>query len=329
MASRKRYRLDRVAVGRPVSRPATWTFAGRAMRGTEHTYQVTDGNFTSRNAWEFIVREPKTRGERVEVRPRTTPSVKAWEELPDRSLTFSRATRGPARGKVYCQVALADVTGQRSKDVVRADERHALPAWFAPLEGRMRKKETVRPTKGTDGNALVVLGPPDDHAFMIRLFFATKVWILKERVALALLVAALLGGAAPATAQSAADTAGVRAAVLDYVEGFYQGDSTRIVRSVRADATKYGFFIPRNATAYEGEPMSFAEMNSYANSVKRNNRPAPATAPKEIEILDLSDQTAAAKLTAYWGIDYLHLARYDGRWMIVHVLWQTPPKAPK
>jgi hypothetical protein len=38
------------------------------------------------------------------------------------------------------------------------------------------------------------------------------------------------------------------------------------------------------------------------------------------------DQTASAKLTASWGIDYLLLAKYDGRWMITHVLWQTPPR---
>ena len=182
MKSRKRYQLAKVMVEEGASRPATWTFAGRAMRGTEHTYDVTDGNFASRNRWEFIVRVPRERGGRIEVRPRTTPTVKAWEELPDRSLTFSRATRGPARGKSYCQVALADATGRKSKDVVRADERHELPAWFAPLQGRMRRKEVVKPTRGTDGNALVVLGPPDDHGFMIRLFFATKVWVLKEGI---------------------------------------------------------------------------------------------------------------------------------------------------
>jgi hypothetical protein len=132
---------------------------------------------------------------------------------------------------------------------------------------------------------------------------------------------------APAlAAQSAADSAGVRAAVLDYVEGFYQGDSARLVRSIRPDVVKYGFFIPRNDSVYAGEPMSFAEMNAFANNVKRSGRPAPADAPKEIEVLDVADQTAAAKLTAWWGIDYLQLAKYGGRWMIVHVLWQSPPR---
>ena len=35
------------------------------------------------------------------------------------------------------------------------------------------------------------------------------------------------------------------------------------------------------------------------------------------------NQTASAKLTAAWGVDYFHLAKYGGKWKIVHVLWQS------
>ena len=184
MASRKRYDLDRVAVESGESRPATWSFAGEAVTGTERSYAVTDGNFTRQNEWLFIVRVPKSRGARVEVRPRTAPNVKAWAELPDRSLTFLPATKGDARGRWYSQVALADPSGERSKDVVRGDERSLLPKWFDRLQGRMRLKKNVRPTRGTDGEALVVLVPAGDHAAMIRLFFAMKVWVMKERIVL-------------------------------------------------------------------------------------------------------------------------------------------------
>jgi hypothetical protein len=48
----------------------------------------------------------------------------------------------------------------------------------------MRAKERVRSTRGTDGNTLVVLVDPDDHAGMIRLYFAMKVWVLKEGIEL-------------------------------------------------------------------------------------------------------------------------------------------------
>jgi hypothetical protein len=185
MGSRKRYQMNRVTVEPGDSRPATWTFAGKAVAGVEQSYSVTDGNFATRNAWEFMVRIPKTRGDRLEVRPRSTPNLKVWAELTDRSLTFAKATKGEARGRRYCPVALADPTGTRSRDVVRGDERSLLPAWFDAVQGRMRLKQNVRPTRGTDGESLVVLVPADDHAAMIRLFFATKVWVLKEGITLA------------------------------------------------------------------------------------------------------------------------------------------------
>ena len=184
MAPRTHYRLDRVQVEPSEVRAATWTFAGSPMAGTEHVYAVRDENFRSRNEWEFVVRVPRGRDERIEVRPRVTPNVKVWAELPDRSLTFARATKGPARGKWYCQVALADPTGERSRDIVRGDERPLLPRWFDAVRGRMRIKEKVKPTRGTDGKALVVLVPAGAHESMIRLFFATKVWVLKERIAI-------------------------------------------------------------------------------------------------------------------------------------------------
>lgn len=184
MAPRKRYRLDRVTVEPGEQRASTWTFGGTPVSGTEQAYTVVDGNFPSRNLWDFVVRLPKERDGRIEVRPRVTPNVQVWAELPDRSITFSRATKGDARGKWYCQVALADPTGARSRDIVRGDERGALPAWFDALRSRMRVKQNVKTTRGTDGEALVVLVSAGDHAAMIRLFFATKVWVLKERITL-------------------------------------------------------------------------------------------------------------------------------------------------
>jgi hypothetical protein len=182
MRTRTRYKFDRVTAVPLDTRPATWTFAGTAMRGTETSYVVTDGNLASGNRWEFIVRVPADARGRIEVRPKVVPPKKVWGELTDRSLTFMQATLPAVRGKWYCQVAFADVTGEKSKSVVSADDRGGLPHWFAPLTRRMRRKEAVRSTKGTDGNALVVLVKAGDHVEMIRLFFATKVWVLAEGV---------------------------------------------------------------------------------------------------------------------------------------------------
>jgi len=72
--------------------------------------------------------------------------------------------------------------------------------------------------------------------------------------------------------------------------------------------------------------MPFAEFLAYAKRVKARNQPPAADAPKRVELFDVQDQTASAKLTAWWGTDYLLLAKYDGRWMIRQVLWQAPPR---
>ena len=69
-------------------------------------------------------------------------------------------------------------------DVVRTDERDRLPKWFDGVSHRLRAKESVRRTKGTDQNALVALVQEADHEMMIRLFFAMKVWVLKEKFSL-------------------------------------------------------------------------------------------------------------------------------------------------
>ena len=127
-------------------------------------------------------------------------------------------------------------------------------------------------------------------------------------------------------AQSPTDRAAVERAVLDYVEGFYEGDTVKLVRSVHPEVAKYGYYIPRDSTRYLGEAMPFSDFLSYARRVKARGQPTPPDAPKQVQVFDIQDQTASAKLTAWWGTDYLLLAKYDGRWMIRQVLWQSPPR---
>jgi hypothetical protein len=127
-----------------------------------------------------------------------------------------------------------------------------------------------------------------------------------------------------ASAQSAADRAGVERAALDYLEGFYEGDTAKLVRSIRPDVYKLGFDWLDKEKKYAGEQMKWDEILGYARRFKANNRHTPATAPRRVDLLDVLDQTASAKVTAWWGTDYLLLAKYDGRWMITHVLWQSP-----
>lgn len=126
-----------------------------------------------------------------------------------------------------------------------------------------------------------------------------------------------------AAAQSA-DREGVRLAVLDYVEGFYEGDTARLIRSVSPEVHKYGYSRATPGGPYVGEAMPFRDFLAYANRIRTGRSRTPAGARKDLVVFDVQDQTASAKLTAWWGTDYLLLARENGRWMILHVLWQSP-----
>jgi hypothetical protein len=130
-----------------------------------------------------------------------------------------------------------------------------------------------------------------------------------------------------ARTQTAADSAAIRRAALDYVKGFYEGDSTKHVRSIRPEVYKYGFWLPRDSTRYQGEQMTWPQFHAYTARMRSRGAKTPDSAPRDIRLLDALDQTAAVKVTAWWGIDYLLLGKFDGKWMISHVLWQSLPRA--
>ena len=45
-------------------------------------------------------------------------------------------------------------------------------------------------------------------------------------------------------------------------------------------------------------------------------------------MLDVLDQTAAVKVTAAWGVDFMLLGKFGGTWKITQILWQSPPPKP-
>jgi len=127
-----------------------------------------------------------------------------------------------------------------------------------------------------------------------------------------------------ALSQSNDEREKVREAVLDYVEGVYQVEPARIERSVHPELSKRGYWREKGKDGYATGKMSQAELVEVAKTWNKSGK-LPKDAPKEITIFDVQDQTASAKLVAAWGTDYFHLAKYNGKWMIVNVLWQSPP----
>lgn len=137
----------------------------------------------------------------------------------------------------------------------------------------------------------------------------------------ALIVAGLVLVSVTGIARSQADTERdvIVKTALDYIEGYYTGDAARMERSLHPDLAKR---IVRTDRA--GKPrlehMGAAQLVKITGS--RMNAPAPAQQMKDVTVLDIFGNAASVKIVANDWIDYLHLAKWNGRWVIVNVLWE-------
>lgn len=119
----------------------------------------------------------------------------------------------------------------------------------------------------------------------------------------------------------------VRDACMDYINAFYKADTTLAHRSVHPSLRKTGFYWKKDDAEYSKQlEMPFRDLIGLAARWNADGSRADEETPKSVEVFEVSDKTAVAKVSAVWGIDYMSLMKVDDKWMIVNVLWQSPPK---
>jgi hypothetical protein len=101
-----------------------------------------------------------------------------------------------------------------------------------------------------------------------------------------------------AFAGDSTDAAGIERAVQNYVSALYDMKPELLDESVSRQLKKVGY-MPAEDGMFD-----------------------PETSPREVTILGHSGLIASVKLDAAWGIDYIHLTKFGGEWMIMNVIWQ-------
>lgn len=134
----------------------------------------------------------------------------------------------------------------------------------------------------------------------------------------------LLAFVSRAHAQSPADAAAIKQTALDYIEGWYEGNAERMEKALHPELAKR---IVR--TNKEGQSQ-FSQMSAMT-LVLGTRRGGGKTTPKEkqqkdVTILDVFENAASVKVIASDWVDYLHMAKFGGRWVIVNVLWELKPQ---
>ena len=149
------------------------------------------------------------------------------------------------------------------------------------------------------------------------------VWISSRRLILFFLTV-LIASASQVNAQSTSDAELIKQAALYYIEGWYEGNAERMERALHPELAK------RIVRTDERGRSSLGQMGAMT-LVQSTRAGHGKTIPKEkqqkeVTVLDIFGNAASAKIIATDWIDYLHLAKWNGRWVIVNVLWEVKPQ---
>jgi hypothetical protein len=145
------------------------------------------------------------------------------------------------------------------------------------------------------------------------------------KLAILVLPLVVVLSALPASAQSAADSAAIRATALDYMEGWYTADAARMERALHPELAKRIVNTnPQNRRSSLGQQSAMTLVLSTRNGGGKNT--PPEQMQKDVVILDIFQNAASVKAIMSGWIDYMHMAKWNGRWVIVNVLWENKPE---
>jgi CubicO group peptidase (beta-lactamase class C family)/ketosteroid isomerase-like protein len=117
------------------------------------------------------------------------------------------------------------------------------------------------------------------------------------------------------------DSAAIRAAVLDYVDGWYEGNAERMERAIHPDLAKR-IWHP-NPDRGPSRLDNQTAMTLVLSTRRGGGQQTPeAERRRDVEILEIFGNAASARARMSGWVDLMHLARANGQWKIVNVLWE-------
>lgn len=149
---------------------------------------------------------------------------------------------------------------------------------------------------------------------------------MKYKISFLALFLFLIAFSSEARAQSASDAEQIKQTALDYIEGWYEGNAERMERALHPDLAKRIVRTDAKSGRSRLEQMSAMGLVLGARAGYGKNTPKEKQ-QKDVTILDVYENAASVKVVASDWIDYLHMARWNGRWVIVNVLWELKPAA--
>jgi hypothetical protein len=136
---------------------------------------------------------------------------------------------------------------------------------------------------------------------------------MNNRIVVTLVASLIACAAQPALCQTRDDSLGIRAAALDYIEGWYEGNGDRMARALHPELVKRIMYSDTAGNLWIGS-MGASQLVR-GTRVGGGSRTPPARQRKDVTILDVFQNTASVRVDA-------HLVKWRGQWVILNVLWE-------
>jgi hypothetical protein len=119
----------------------------------------------------------------------------------------------------------------------------------------------------------------------------------------------------------ASDDEAIRSVIMDYIEGWYLGDVTRMKKALHPDLAKRGYHVVPSTKTINLVHVGASNMFAYTEA-HLGKLDAGVDMAIKVDIWDVCDNTASAKVTSVKFVDHVQLARFGDDWRIVNVLWE-------
>ena len=125
-------------------------------------------------------------------------------------------------------------------------------------------------------------------------------------------------------AQTDADRDAIKRTALNYAEGWYEGNADKMESALHPDLAKRT--VRTNDKGQSGLGQMSAMTLVQATRAGSGKQTPVAEQQKDVTILDILGGAATVKLEMRDWVDYMHIGKFNGKWVIINVLWELKPR---
>lgn len=117
------------------------------------------------------------------------------------------------------------------------------------------------------------------------------------------------------------DEKSIKATALNYIEGWYSADTSRMVKALSPELKKSGFLVNDETNQVVIREASYSQMIKWTGARSNVLKENPEL-KIEVKILEIGKNIATVKTVTPDFIDYIHLGKLNGEWKIYNVVWE-------